>query len=297
MAVCNAGSCNAIKIYYFSVPKADTDRVRKVVVMFRNKQYELTMQNYSSPRSLLVAALMVAGYGGILHASAQSAAPQPTFTTDSWGESVNGIQLRVARSTRISPQVPGWLPPLEMQIRNLGEETFTFRNKSFLCGPGLEIDGAWYLPMMCVGNGDGYKIELIPGAKPTSLYVGFDFLGLLDGDGKIVLREKFDLKPGKHSLRVRTPDAFSDIQDPTQKPVTLVSNMITIDVPEDGSGLQGDPVQKGGGFFVAPISGTLYIKCVGGDAGAVSQFGIGTSPSTFVSYLNSLPRLLAANGW
>jgi len=41
--------------------------------------------------------------------------------------------------------------------------------------------------------------------------------------------------------------------------------------------------------FVAPASGTLYISCVGGSAGAVSQFGTGTSPANFVPYLNSLP--------
>jgi uncharacterized protein (TIGR03437 family) len=41
--------------------------------------------------------------------------------------------------------------------------------------------------------------------------------------------------------------------------------------------------------FVTPASGTLYISCVGGSAGAVSQFGIGTSIANFVPYLNSLP--------
>jgi hypothetical protein len=41
--------------------------------------------------------------------------------------------------------------------------------------------------------------------------------------------------------------------------------------------------------FVAPASGTLYVKCIGGSAGAVSQFGTGTSPANFVPYLNSLP--------
>ena len=51
MAICNGGSCNAIKTYYFSVPKADTDRVRKVIVMFRNSQYELTMEKYPRPKN------------------------------------------------------------------------------------------------------------------------------------------------------------------------------------------------------------------------------------------------------
>jgi hypothetical protein len=42
--------------------------------------------------------------------------------------------------------------------------------------------------------------------------------------------------------------------------------------------------------FVAPASGTLYVKCVGGSAGAVSQLGMGTSISNFVPLLSSLPQ-------
>jgi prepilin-type processing-associated H-X9-DG protein len=49
------------------------------------------------------------------------------------------------------------------------------------------------------------------------------------------------------------------------------------------------PGVQNGGSFIAPITGTLYLKCVGGSAGALSQFGLGTSPSTFVSYLSALP--------
>ena len=44
-----------------------------------------------------------------------------------------------------------------------------------------------------------------------------------------------------------------------------------------------------GESFVAPISGTLYIQCVGGSAGATSQFGTGTTIANFVPYLSSLP--------
>jgi len=48
--VCNAESCKAIKIYNFSIPKAETDRVRKVVVVFRNNQYELTIEKSPPPK-------------------------------------------------------------------------------------------------------------------------------------------------------------------------------------------------------------------------------------------------------
>ena len=47
--------------------------------------------------------------------------------------------------------------------------------------------------------------------------------------------------------------------------------------------------------FVAPVSGTLYVKCVGGVSGATSQFGTGTSVGTFVSYLSSLPQSCPTN--
>jgi uncharacterized protein (TIGR03437 family) len=50
------------------------------------------------------------------------------------------------------------------------------------------------------------------------------------------------------------------------------------------------PAPPTGGVFVAPSAGTLYLKCVGGSAGATSQFGVGSSPSNFVSYLSSLPQ-------
>jgi hypothetical protein len=42
--------------------------------------------------------------------------------------------------------------------------------------------------------------------------------------------------------------------------------------------------------FVAPSGGTLYMKCVGGSAGASSQVGTGTSIATFVAILSSLPQ-------
>jgi hypothetical protein len=42
--------------------------------------------------------------------------------------------------------------------------------------------------------------------------------------------------------------------------------------------------------FVASASGTLYIKCVGGSAGAVSQFGTGNTITNFAPLLSSLPQ-------
>jgi uncharacterized protein (TIGR03437 family) len=52
----------------------------------------------------------------------------------------------------------------------------------------------------------------------------------------------------------------------------------------------GAPPPPTGGVFVAPYDGTLYLTCIGGSAVAVSQFGMGSSPSSFVSYFNPAPQ-------
>ena len=42
--------------------------------------------------------------------------------------------------------------------------------------------------------------------------------------------------------------------------------------------------------FVAPSSGTLYMKCIGGNGAATSIFGTGTSQANFVPYLTGVPQ-------
>lgn len=42
--------------------------------------------------------------------------------------------------------------------------------------------------------------------------------------------------------------------------------------------------------FTPPYSGILYLQCVGGSAGATSQFGLGSSPANFTPYLSNLPE-------
>jgi hypothetical protein len=42
--------------------------------------------------------------------------------------------------------------------------------------------------------------------------------------------------------------------------------------------------------FVVPTTGTLYVKGMGGDAGARTEFGLGTSAATHIAYLRDLPR-------
>ena len=42
--------------------------------------------------------------------------------------------------------------------------------------------------------------------------------------------------------------------------------------------------------FVMPVSGQLYLQQKGGSAGAVTTFGLGTSPANFVPYYTGLPN-------
>ena len=42
--------------------------------------------------------------------------------------------------------------------------------------------------------------------------------------------------------------------------------------------------------FVMPVNGTLYLQQKGGDAGASTELGIGTSPTNFVKYYSGLPN-------
>lgn len=42
--------------------------------------------------------------------------------------------------------------------------------------------------------------------------------------------------------------------------------------------------------FVVPYRASVSVQAVGGAAGAISDFGTGTTPDTFVSYLADLPR-------
>jgi uncharacterized protein (TIGR03437 family) len=48
--------------------------------------------------------------------------------------------------------------------------------------------------------------------------------------------------------------------------------------------------------FIVPYSGNLYMSAVGGSAGAVSTFGVGTSQSNYTQYLSGLPSNPSPSG-
>jgi hypothetical protein len=90
---------------------------------------------------------------------------------------------------------------------------------------------------------------------------------------------------------------------PTLRPVTVVVNWPTLAVsgplvasaaitptapPVPVPPIVGVP--NGSQGFVVPSNGNLYVKCVGGGAGAISEFGTGISQFSFRSLLSGLPR-------
>ena len=70
---------------------------------------------------------------------------------------------------------------------------------------------------------------LVPGARTEIIRLSFqEFLVELDSNRQMVFTNHLDLKPGKHSVRVRT----LDVQNSSGQAITLVSNAITIDIPD-----------------------------------------------------------------
>ena len=137
-------------------------------------------------------------------ASAQSATLQAASGADAWGDAVDGVQLRLDLAKNPPPwppQLPGELPHLEIQIRNIGTDVATFS-----CHVGqtsqIEIDGVWF--------DQGAFAETAACAPPQALRSGTRSenislpLRTLFVNLKEVAADKRNLKPGEHTVRVRT---------------------------------------------------------------------------------------------
>jgi hypothetical protein len=167
-------------------------------------------------------------------ASAQSATVQAASGADAWGDAVDGIQLHLAVTKNPPPwppQLPGELPHLEIQIRNMGTDVAIFS-----CHVGqmsqIEIDGVWF--------DQGGFVETATCAPPPELGSRSQSANIslplqtLVINRKLVPADKLNLKPGKHTIRVMT--AFGDsgrfgVFVGGSATVALLSNAITIDVP------------------------------------------------------------------
>jgi len=158
------------------------------------------------------------------------ASAQSSSTADFWGAPVDGIQLHLAVSTATSnvPQPTGVaLPRLEVQIRNQGANPVTLGFDFDLWN--IEIDGIWYRTGPHGGGAPACR-PVAPGAQITEPTIALQSNNLVEADPKPTGAPmvKLDLKPGKHSIRVRT--TATNRCRVGSAPQT-VSNSITVDVP------------------------------------------------------------------
>jgi hypothetical protein len=150
--------------------------------------------------------------------------------TDAWGQAVEGIELRLFVSKNVSSALPG-LPGLEMQLRNRGGGMASFAPEPLSHLVNLEVDGVWYAPMGAAGS-DPRTRPLQFGVTANVSVIFQTDLVELDAAGKRLASNKLVLKPGRHTIRVRTPDNRGiTIQDATPRVVRVISNPVIIDVP------------------------------------------------------------------
>ena len=159
-----------------------------------------------------------------------SAAQSPTRVPStpkagSWGEPVNGVQVRLS----VSPDAPaaGDLPHLELEIYNMRTEVLSIP-RLWITGRAFtdfEIDGTWYGPGggggSAPGNGPitvrrGAQSEKLPLQFPKRLY-------RLDAvTGAPNRSTTLSLTPGNHSVRARVQIDLDDKR--------MISNVVTIQV-------------------------------------------------------------------
>jgi hypothetical protein len=157
--------------------------------------------------------------------------------TDSWGDAVDGIQLRLTvtsagdvpyeRPGSSLKPVPVDLPHVECQIWNRGTAAFPVTNS--IRDSQFQIDGIWY--GSGPGGGSGGTLEtLVPGGQ-SHIYALMLRNGLYELDAQMARVRStngdfriLELKPGKHSVRVRTGLNVGGRQ------VTLISNTIAIEI-------------------------------------------------------------------
>lgn len=148
---------------------------------------------------------------------------------DTWGDPVEGVQLRLALATvSLPPTPPGQLPAFEVQIRNQGSSTVTLIPDMLGCAE-IEIDGVWYRHV-CVNTGSR-PVDIAPGSQsaplrmqPNASYLMFE------------TQDKPAPRAGPHEVRIRNSASVYAVRaDRTagfvQVWLKLVSNRITVDIP------------------------------------------------------------------
>jgi hypothetical protein len=153
----------------------------------------------------------------------------PPLEPEAWGDAVQGVQLRLAVAP-LPPPHSGVLPPLEMRLRNKGSEHIVFRpNEIGLQAAEIEIDGVSWTPRAYASINERWQ-EFPPG----------DLIAIIPFEVTFGGRQPsapVELRPGRHSVRVRIPRGVAIANRDTPYPlpklgesIALVSNLIEIDV-------------------------------------------------------------------
>jgi hypothetical protein len=171
----------------------------------------------SSRRVALYALTILAVFQGV-------ACPQAPAPSE-WGDAVEGVQARLILSKSGPPALPGELPHLEVQFRNRGAGPVAFTYVEVVNGSEIEIDGRWYAS---VAAGNFATNFVVPVGGESGLYpVRFQSTLFESGTGST-----FTLKPGRYFVRLRTQSGLVGKPD---KVLTIVSNFVTVDVPDAGA--------------------------------------------------------------
>lgn len=119
-----------------------------------------------------------------------------------------------------------------MCIRNAGKTTVTYSFDALGKESDIEIDGVWHAPGPAGGN-FALQSSVAPGGVSEMIRLSLSSSSLeRTTNGETVIIRNLNLKPGKHSVRVRTPGGSMGIHDSAHRPIVLVSNAITIEIPD-----------------------------------------------------------------
>lgn len=139
--------------------------------------------------------------------------------TEGWGDPVNGIQLHLAVASNATLPPSGDLPPLELQLRNVGQDPVIFSPYAISCGSDVEVDGVLHAPGISAGTGSPAEFPLVPGAVSKTIPVDF-----FVNKGSHCARP-FSLQPGAHSVRIRLYEGVYQ-QNPAHLRMTISSNVL-----------------------------------------------------------------------
>jgi hypothetical protein len=175
---------------------------------------------------------MVTGLAGVwctlflfLPALRAQSGPEHHAGSESWGEPVEGVQLRLLIPAASAHTVSRGLPTLKMQIRNGGKSPVSFSQDMLSYGSGIEIDGVWYGSGPFGGNG-AHGPPLLPGEASTMIPLEWQLL-TTDGEKLIPLKE-LNLAAGRHTLRART-FISEGITDSRGRTLRLGSNSVSFE--------------------------------------------------------------------